>query len=1007
MTTLRVSWPNQVRLSAAGARMVPVAAHTSRTMVGRDTELSELAGLVGLLGPASSGRPGAVLLSGDAGVGKTRLLMELRDLARAEDWRVYAGHCLDFGESALPYLPFSEVLGRFAADQPELVDRVAASHPAITRLQPGRRVRAVDVGSGAAVSEPGATGDRSELFEAFHALLDAGAADAPLLVVIEDAHWADQSTRDLLGFLFTRSFENPVSIVASYRSDDLHRRHPLRRQVAEWSRIPTVDRLQLSRLSEAAVRELIAELASVELGERQVAAIVDRAEGNAFFVEELVASECDDGLPTDLADLLLVRIDRLEEHARQVVRLASVAGRRVSHELLAAASDLSPAELEDGVRQAVEMNILVAGTGTYSFRHALLGEAVYDDLLPGERVRLHHQYVDALTSEPGRGTAAELARHARRSMDLDRAATASIEAGDEAIGVSGPDEAAHHYQQALELLADPERAARLELDLSKLAVKAADALSTSGDNQRAAELLAEHLERLPADTSTNARARLMSEYAMTLCYIETPLDQVAISEEAMALAPVGESPLRAKVLSTHARVLMNFDRFEEGETVATEALALAERLGMHAVASEAVTTLTSMRIRHGRGGDDRLQLQEALEDAVRRAAAAGAVPAELRGRFLLGRAHQDHAEWADAARWFQSGLDRGLAVGLPWAPYSLEARWQLAWVEYMRGEWDHALELVAVVDDPSGPLIPRAIIEPVRLAIAADRGQDVSAELARLRKTWADEGGIAVFAAGPEIEAAGRVADATAALTAYDDVVGLLSVIWHEHFGGRVRLAAQTLDALARALPAVPSTDRPGLLDRAAGLASDAAAVVAAELGPWGPEGVAWERRVTAEHLRVRWLAGIDAPEREELLEAWAVAVAAYERLGAVPELAKARATYAGILRLVGETTLAREQGDLAREVAHRLRMTTVLDDLKAAGSAPARATGAAPHQLTAREREILALVAEGRSNGEIGKRLFISTKTVSVHVSNILGKLGAAGRTEAAAIARRDGLLA
>jgi DNA-binding NarL/FixJ family response regulator len=427
---------------------------------------------------------------------------------------------------------------------------------------------------------------------------------------------------------------------------------------------------------------------------------------------------------------------------------------------------------------------------------------------------------------------------------------------------------------------------------------------------------------------------------------------------------------------------------------------------MQAVASEAVTTLTSMRIRNGRGGDDRLQLQEALEDAVRRAAAAGAVPAELRGRFLLGRAHQDHAEWEDAARWFQSGLDRGLAVGLPWAPYSLESRWQLAWVEYMRGEWEHALELVAVADDPNGPLIPRAIIEPVRMAIATDRGQDVSAEIARLRKTWADEGGIAVFAAGPEIEAAGRAADAAAALTAYDDVVGLLSVIWHEHFGGRVRLAAQTLDALARSLPAVPSTDRPALLQRAAGLAADAAAVVAAELGPWGPEGVAWELRATAEHLRVRWLAGIDPPEREALLDAWADAVAAYERLGAVPELAKVRATYAGILRLVGETALAREQGDLAREVAHRLGMATVLDDLKAIGSAPARATGAAPHQLTAREREILALVAEGRSNGEIGKRLFISTKTVSVHVSNILGKLGAAGRTEAAAIARRDGLL-
>jgi DNA-binding NarL/FixJ family response regulator len=987
--------------------MVPVAAHTSRTIIGRDSELAQLGELVGLTGPDRPwrGRPGAVLLSGDAGVGKTRLLIELRDLANAEGWRVYAGHCLDFGESALPYLPFSEILGRLAAQQPELVDRVAAVHPAITRLQPGRRVRPAADGA-PPTAEPGSTGDRAELFEAFYALLDAAASDAPMLVVVEDAHWADQSTRDLLGFLFTRSFENPVSLVASYRSDDLHRRHPLRRQVAEWSRIPSVDRLQLSRLSEPAVRRLIAELAPVDLGERQVAAIIDRAEGNAFFVEELVASECSDCMPGDLADLLLVRVDRLGDRARQVVRLASVAGRRVSHGLLQAASGMSAADVEEGTRQAVEMNVLVAGGGTYSFRHALLGEAVYDDLLPGERVRLHGQYVDALTSGAGRGTAAELAFHARRAMDLDRAAAASVEAGDEARSVGGPDEAAHHYEQALELLADADRAARLEIDVSKLAVKAADALTASGSNQRAAELLAEHLERLPADASPNDRARLLSEYAMTLCLIETQLDPAALSEEAVALVPMGESPLRAKVLAAHARVLVNYDRLDDAETAATEALALAERLNMPAVAFEAVTTLTSMRIRHG-GGDDREELRAALEDAVQRAMTAGAIAAELRGRFLLGRSYQDDAEWEEAARWFASGLERGLAVGLPWAPYSLEARWQLAWVEYLRGNWDSALELVAVVDDDSGPILPRAVIEPVRLAIAVERGADVSADLARLRKAWIDEGGIAVFAAGTEIEAAGVAGDPEAALAAYDDVVAVLSAIWHEHFHGRVRLAAQTLAALARTAHTSASIDRPALLERGDRLAADAAAVVESHLGTWGPEGLAWQHRVTAEHLRLRWLAGIDPPDRQELLDAWAAALAAYETFGNVPELAKVRATYAGILRLVGENATAREHGDAAREVAHRLGMTTVLDDLRAAGSAPARASGGAPTQLTAREREILALVAEGRSNGEIGRQLFISTKTVSVHVSNILGKLGASGRTEAAAIARRDGLLA
>ncbi|WP_188111239.1 helix-turn-helix transcriptional regulator [Nocardioides antri] len=990
------------RLSALGTMMEPVAAHTSRTLVGRDAELEQLCELLGI--HPRRARQGVVLLSGDAGVGKTRLLMELRDRAQAEGWQVAAGHCLDFGESALPYLPFSELLGRFDTELPEVVERVSAMHPALGRLQPGRRVRTSSEGSSEA--EPSA--DRGELFDAIHALLDAAGAEAPLLVVIEDTHWADQSTRDLLGFLFTRSFINPVSLVVSYRSDDLHRRHPLRRQVAEWSRLQTVDRLALSPLPDDAVRELVRELAPELLGERELADIIDRAEGNAFFVEELVASGAGAWVPDDLADLLLVRLDRLSDEARQVVRIASVAGRKVSHSLLEAAAGLPAAELDAGVRQAVEMNVLVAGTKTYSFRHALLGEAVYDDLLPGERVRLHGQYVAALAAGAGRGTAAEMARHARRAMDFDRAVTAGIEAGDEAVSVGGPDEAARHYEHALELLEDTERAERLGIDVSKIVVKAADAHSAAGDSQRSAVLLAEHIERLPADAPAAVRARLLSNYALALSITETPLDPVEIVNEALALAPEGESPLRAKVLAIHARVLSAYHRLEEAENSATEALGLAERLAMPVLASEVVTTMSSLRFKRGDGSDGDA-VRAALQDAVARAAAAGAVSAELRALFLIGRSHQEAAEWDDAARWFAAAVDRGLAAGLPWAPYSIEARWQLGWVRYAKGEWDAALDLLQIADDDGGPLIPRSIIEATRLAILSARGNDVSADLRRLRKVWPDEGGVAVFSAGIEIEAAAQEGDAGAALATYDDVVDVLTRIWTEHFAGRVRLAAQTIAAVARAMPAASAAERSALLDRAAALRADGDAVVerfVAGNASWGPEGRAWALRLAAEHLRVRWLAGVDVPDRDELLAAWAGTVAAYEELGSVPELARARTTYAGILRLLGDTAAAREQGDLAREAAHQLGAVVLLDELRASGSTPARATSTASQRLTAREREILALVAEGRSNGEIGRQLFISTKTVSVHVSNILGKLGAAGRTEAAAIARRDGLL-
>ena len=513
--------------------MGPVTGQTSQTLVGRDAELSELASMLGVRPDPDRVAAGAVLLSGDAGVGKTRLLTELRDLADAQGWQVLAGHCLDFGDSALPYLPFSEVLGRLAIDLPDVVGTVAGIHPALSRLQPGRRMLGSDESGDSSAL------DRADLFEAIHLLLEATAEKAPVLLVIEDTHWADQSTRDMLSFLFSRPFDGPVTLVASYRSDDLHRRHPLRTQVAEWSRIRGVERLQLQPLAAPDVRTLIHELHPGQLDEDDVSDIVSRAEGNAFFVEELVGAASGPGrwVPAELADVLLVRIDRLDDQSRQVVRAASVAGRRVSHDMLSESSGLDQACLDEGLRQAVEMNILVAHEQRYQFRHALLGEAVYDDLLPGERVRLHKAYAAALSEGRARGTAAELARHARLAMDLPTALSASIRAGDEANAVGGPDEAAHHYQQALELLADPRRAQEADVDVSKLAVKAAESLTASGHPIRAAALLKEQLDLLPDDAGPAPRARMLSARANVLILIETDEDRVGVSEEAVALVP--------------------------------------------------------------------------------------------------------------------------------------------------------------------------------------------------------------------------------------------------------------------------------------------------------------------------------------------------------------------------------------------------------------------------------------------------------------------------------------
>ena len=981
-------------------------AQPSRTLVGRDAELTEIASLLGVRSSADTSADGTtrshVVLSGDAGVGKTRLLMELRDLAQAEGWRVVAGHCLDFGDSALPYLPFSEVLGRLEAELPELVATVAYEHPALSRLRPGRRVMTADVDG----SEPEASDsvDRADLFTAVHALLESAAELAPLLVVVEDCHWADQSTRDLLSFLFSRSFTGPVEVVASYRSDDLHRRHPLRRQVAEWSRVRGVERLQLSPLADADVRRLVALLAPIGLTDRELETIVGRAEGNAFFVEELVGATADmsDGLPDDLADVLLVRLDRLDDHARQAVRVASVAGRKVAHDLLAVTSGLDARHLEEALRKAVEMNVLVAGDGRYSFRHALLGEAVYDDLLPGERVRLHAEYAAALADGRAAGTAAELARHARLANDLDAALTAAIRAGDEAAAVGGPDEAAHIAEQALELLADPGRRERFAGEVSKIAVAAAMAVTNAGQPARAANLLAEQLAMLPDDTAPAARSRMLAARADALFVTEPDEDPLSVSQQAVALLPEDAGGLRARVMATHARILSGYGRYDEAQSVGLDALAVAERLDLHELASDVITTLSGLKKAGPKEG-----LRSALADAVERAVATGAVHAEMRARFFMGRSYQDWAEYADAERWFRSAMDTAVAASLPWAPYGFEGRWQLSWVLYVQGDWDQVLELTDVTGEHAPPTVA-ALLESVRVLVLAARGEPVSDRARALRRHWESEGGVAIHSAAAELAEAARSDDPHAVIDVYRDVVALLGRIWHEWFSARIRLAATTAAAVADRMPRLSAAERAVYLEEVERLHSEGHTVLQKYSDPsghWGPEGRAWTKRLDAETLRVRWLAGTDAPPQDVLVQVWREAEQLYADMGHVYELAAVRTTLAGILRATGDAAGAREVGDRAREVARALGAQPLLDELRSVGSTPARADGPSD-ALTAREAEILALVAEGRSNGEIGKQLFISAKTVSVHVSNILGKLGASGRTEAAAIARRRGLL-
>lgn len=981
-------------------------------LIGRADELAELTALVGLP-PAAGGDVGrVVLLGGDAGSGKTRLSREVSRRASAAGWRVLFGHCLDFGDGSPPYLPFSEALGRLASEQPELAHALVEASPAIERLHPSHRMLAESDVS----SEPTR---RAALLEAVHDSLCALAADAPLLFVVEDLHWADQSSRDLLHWLFARRFDSPVTILGTYRSDDLHRRHPLRATLAEWARFPGVARLQLGPLPAADARSMVRTLQPDVISERDVRQILMRAEGNPFFIEELVAAATigDGRLPTDLADLLLVRLEQLADDGRLVVRAASVAGRRVSHQLLASGTDLTAGALDVAVRAAVEANILVSADGEhYAFRHALLAEAVYQDLLPGERVRLHAAYAEALASGTVEGSAAELSRHAWASHDLVTATRASIQAGQEAMAVGGPEEAIRHYERALELMEDPAVAAKLALlgesgalDRVGLVIRASMAAAAAGHLARAVALAHDELGALPDNASPTDRARLIHCLATTALVMDHNLDLLGLTSEAVRL--MGEepaTPLHAHVLDVHARAMYDRARDDEAARWATEALHMARELQLPAAVSDATLLLARIDERSGDAGRALVTVEAAVADAR----AAGEPYAELRGLYTLGSLLYGQGRLAESIEAFDRAAQRANALGRQWAPYGMEAVLFGAVACHVAGDWTRAARLV----DPGGvspPEIAAALFESVALEIAAGRGETAAlAAMPRLRARWALDGLVAIMSGGAAIELFAQRGEIASAIEIHDDVVAFVGALWQRPgFNARVRLAALLAGCVATATASASASERVELARRVDAVVGSAREIAEAMRMP-GPEGRAWSVRLEAEQARLRWLAGVEPlPAAEELIDAWRKSVAAFEEFGHVYETARSRARLAAALAASGEAAAAAAERTAARDVALRLGAGALVEELRRFGEPEAVELGRAVRSrdseaLTPREREVLELVATGRSNREIAAALFISAKTVSVHISNLLGKLEAGSRTEAVAVARRRGLL-
>jgi DNA-binding NarL/FixJ family response regulator/tetratricopeptide (TPR) repeat protein len=972
----------------------------SAAFIGRAVELRRVDAL---LERAAQGRPQVVLVSGDAGVGKTRLLLALADRARRRGMRVLMGASVELGDIGLPYLPVVDAL-RGLADDPEeagLLAAAATTAPGLVRLLPG-----IDpAGPG------GDTLDQLQVLDAVRAVLVGRSERSPVVLVLEDLHWADRATRDLVAFLARTLRAGRVTLAVSYRSDELHRRHPLRPLLAELVRLPGLERLELAPFTRAELAEHLEAIAGAPLGAEQVQGIHDRSEGNPFYAEQLLAAGAGDArveLPATLAELLLARVQGLSEPAQRVLRVAAVAGRRVPHRLLAGVAGQPEADLEQGLHEAVGARVLTtdATTGSYAFRHALLQEAVYGDLLPGEQVRLHAAYARLLAADPGGAAAAELAHHCLASHDLAGALAASVRAAEEAAAVLAPAEALHHLSNALGLWERvPAPAAAAGVDRVELSLRAAAAASVAGELQRAASL-AQDAARTAHATSDPARAARADErLGLYLFYAGRMEEALAALAQAVQLVPAQPpTRLRARVTAAMAQVLVNTRRREEAHRWCDEALAAARDAGSADDEADVLITLGMVE-----QYDDPAGACSRFAAARAQAADAGNPAIELRALYDFAQVTNELGDLASARAAFDEGAGLAEGAGLGWSRFGILMRRRRILVRYLTGDWDGCERLVAAVPELVTTLAAAEVVAE-GLGVLVARGRPTAPE--RLRQLVALAGtvpdldkNVAVW----EAELASWHGDLDRARSAIRRALAAADAI--EHFDQALEGIWVCMNGLSveadRAERARAAGDSATLTDAVAAgrdmLERTRAAVERSPRAGLGHDVHARARHARAEAEWTR-LEGRSDPDR------WRAAVDAFS-YGHIYAVARCQWRLAEALSGAGDREQATAAARAAHATATRLgaaRLQAALEDLARRGRldlgiglpAERRLAG-----LTPRELEVLRLLVEGRSNRQIAEQLFISAKTASVHVTNLLSKLGVHSRLEAAAMARRLGL--
>jgi DNA-binding CsgD family transcriptional regulator/tetratricopeptide (TPR) repeat protein len=989
--------------------------------------------------------PTHLLVSGEAGVGKTRFTRELTRLADERGFRVLRGGCVAIGGVGLPYAPIATALrDSIGDDDHELLAGLGPrALAALATLMPGLpSTIPVNVETPADAMRRRSTddlpvntvGSQSGLFDALLRVLRGMASTAPVLLIVEDLHWADPATRLALTYLVPNLASDRVVVCLTYRTDELDRRHPLLPWLAELGRTGRFERVDLERFGRDDTARMVAAILGTEPDRARLARLHDRSDGNAFFIEELLMSGGGvgtgvAGLPPTVRATLVARIAAAPEAAQRVLRVAAVAGRRVDHDLLAEVVELSEAELTEGLRAAIDRQLLVrdgdAESAGFAFRHALVQEAAYDDLLPGERRSLHRAYADALArrSQPEGASGAahwtELAHHWAAAREDVKAAQASIRAGDTAFEAYAFAAAQEQFELALELWESvPEPEQTLGLDRIDLLVRAASAAEVDGEFHRAAEFLRQAIEVQDAAGEPVRGALLRARLGRALWRDEGAEPALATYAEAIAMLPADQPTAdRARVLAGMGQILMLVDRFGEAIALCEEAVEIARAVGDRQVEGHALNTLGLSLAALGRCREGTAALETALATAL-----------ELAGSDDVARAYVNLGdamrlcsltrEAVDVVRAGIVDIERLGATG----GYGASIREAGAAFEYEIGNWDAAESFAREA---------RRMVRPGRNAWLYHLAYTVGLGVARDQPDIA--GRLDRFAdllEGQQVEGQYHGAYALAAaeyslwkrrpgeaIDRIDASVAQLRDHWFPYFLSQIHAmgarAAADLAELSRA-ERTPADVTGATVERAERHAGHIRSLINVYAGE--PAGCSdLHAALHAAEAEVSRATGRSDPAAwEATVDGWLCADRPYHaayarfrlgeaRLGA-GDRAGARASLAAAAewaRAQGARPLLAAITSLARRSRTDLEPANVGAPVKRP-STPALKRDGDRFGLTAREREVLGLVAAGLTNRRIAERLFISENTAGVHVSNILGKLDAASRTEAAAIALR-----